>query len=95
MDDKTRTEAIKKLNKVDPFVGYPEELNDDLKLNNFYENLKISPDSFMKTSLSIDLLGLDHQFAKFPLPVNKSDWTANSFCAVVNAFYIPNENSIS
>ena len=95
MDDKTRAEAIEKLNKVDPFVGYPDEFYDDSKLDSFYENLKIYPDSFLKTSLSIGLLGLDHQFAKFPLPVNKTDWTANGFSAVVNAFYSPNENSIS
>ena len=94
MDDKTRGKAIEKLKKVDTFVGYSDEFYDDAKLDNFYENLKISPDSFLKSSLSIDLLVLDHQFAKFPLPVNRSDWTEHGISAVVNSYYVFLKNTV-
>ena len=94
MDEKTRIAAIEKALKMTNFIGYPDELNDDQKLIEFYENLEINKKEFFKSFLKLNLFSTKKELLKFREPVNKTDWEDHAEVALVNAFYSPMENSI-
>ncbi|XP_055299905.1 neprilysin-2-like isoform X2 [Sitodiplosis mosellana] len=94
MDEKTRQEAIKKAKALTAHVGYPNELADNNKLEDYYQNLEIEPDNLLLNTLRLNVFNADHSFSKLRKPVNKTDWETHSKPAVVNAYYASLENSI-
>lgn len=48
MDDKTRTRAHAKLRAIKEYIAYPPEIMDNSKLENLYEGLEISGDTYFK-----------------------------------------------
>ena len=42
MEDKTRVEALKKLNNMKLFVGYPDQLMDESKIAEYYQSVSLS-----------------------------------------------------
>ena len=94
MDEKTRQEAIKKAKVLTAHVGYPNELADNNKLEEYYQNLEIEPDNLLLNTLRLTVFNADHSFSKLREPVNKTDWETHSKPAVVNAYYSSLENSI-
>ena len=95
MDEETRMRALDKAKSMINLVGYPEELLDDNKLDEFYDKLEVKDDDYFQSYLNINTFKLDEEFDRLRKPVNKSSWIDHGFSAVVNAFYSPNENSIS
>ena len=95
MDGKTRKRALDKAKSMTSHVGYPDELLDDKKLELFYKNLEIRDDDYFNANLNLTLFGLDEFLDRLRKPVNKSYWVDHSASAVDNAWYNPNENSIS
>ena len=55
MDSETRTAALEKAKKMKNFIGYPNELKDDDKLIEYYENLEIIPADVSAKSFDIIL----------------------------------------
>lgn len=94
MDDETRQSAIKKLKTMTTHIGYPDELMDDSKIENYYRNLEIDENNYLSSILNINIFGTDHKFSKLRKPLNKTDWVTHTNPAIVNAFYEPTENSI-
>jgi predicted metalloendopeptidase len=94
MDDKTRAAAIKKAKAMSTHIGYPDELMDNKKLEEYYEKLEINPDIYLESVLKMSVFGTDYAFNKLRKPVNKTDWITHSRPAIVNAFYSSIENSI-
>lgn len=94
MDEKTRKEALEKLEWIQPHIAYPDEFLDDKKLDGYYQYLKMYPDSYLKSQLSLRLFKLAYDFDQLRKPVNKTDWISHGRAAIVNAFYDPTENSI-
>lgn len=94
MDEKTRIAAIEKLMKMTNFIGYPDELNDNKKLIDYYEDLEINNEEFFKSILKLNRFKAKKEFSKFGKPVNKTAWEDHSKIAVANAFYNFLENSI-
>lgn len=94
MDEKTRKAALEKLNWIEPHIGYPSEYLDDSKLDDYHQYLKVYPESFLKSDLSLNLFQRAYEFDRLRQPVNKSDWISHGQTAIVNAFYEPSENSI-
>lgn len=94
MDEETRQEAIKKAKVLTPHIGYPNELADNNKLEEYYRNLEIEPDNLLLNTLRLNVFNTDHSFSKLRKPVNKTDWETHSKPAVVNAYYSALENSI-
>lgn len=94
MDEKTRQEAIKKAKALTAHVGYPNELADNNKLEEYYHNLEIEPDNLLLNTLRLNVFNTDHSLSKLREPVNKTDWETHSKPAVVNAYYSSLENSI-
>lgn len=94
MDEKTRMEAIKKAKLVVAHIGYPNELNDDNKLEEYYNGLEIESNNLLLNTLRVKIFQTDSSFKKLRETVNKTDWRTHSIPAEVNAFYIDSENSV-
>lgn len=94
MDAATKQEAKKKLHSMTTHIGYPDEMLDNEKLEEYYRKLDIDPDKYFESFLKMNVFGTDYSFNKLRLPVNKTDWIRHARPAVVNAFYSSIENSI-
>ena len=94
MDEKTRKAALEKLENIVPHIAFPDELLDDQKLEDYYENLEFDSGSYLKTKLKINKFFIDKSFRKVREAVNVTDWESHVSSSVVNAFYSPSENSI-
>ena len=95
MDKETRMKALDKAKSMISHVGYPDELLDNKKLDEFYGKLEIKDDDYFQSNLNINTFKLEENLNRLRKPVNKSSWVDHGYSAVVNAFYSPNENSIS
>ena len=94
MDEKTRELALEKADKMKSFVAYPDELKDDQKIIEYYEDLEFEEGDFFSAILTISRFGTKKYMKKFRKPVDKDDWRKHAKVAIVNAFYSPLENSI-
>ncbi|CAH0557229.1 unnamed protein product [Brassicogethes aeneus] len=94
MDDKTRVNALEKAKSMSTHIGYPDELMDDKKLEEFYGNLELDSNNYLRSILNLTLFGTRFSFKRLREPVNKTDWITHGRPAVVNAYYSSIENSI-
>ncbi|XP_014091152.2 neprilysin-2 isoform X1 [Bactrocera oleae] len=94
MDDITKKEAKRKLYAMTTHIGYPDEMLDNSKLEEYYRNLEIDSSKYFESFLNMNVFGTDYSFNKLRLPVNKTDWMRHARPAVVNAYYSSIENSI-
>jgi neprilysin len=94
MDAITRQQALDKAKAMTTHIGYPDELADNKKLEDYYEGLEINSDNYLDSNLRLDKFSTDKSFLKLRKPVNKTDWTTHSNVAIVNAYYASVENSI-
>lgn len=95
MDNETRKFALTKVKKMEKHIGYPNELVDDEILKNYYSNLTIEKDEYLKSYLNINRFQVAHVLRKFRKPVNKTEWEQHSNVAIANAYYFWSQNSIS
>lgn len=94
MDDETRDAALNKLKGMSTHIGFPDEIMDNNKIEEYYDNLEIDEDNYLTSVLNMNVFGTDYAFNKLRKPVNKTDWVTHARPAVVNAFYSSIENSI-
>lgn len=94
MDEKTREAALVKAKSIVTHIGYPDELMDDKKLEEYYKDVRVNEKKFIESVLSIKVFENDLTYKKLRKAVNKTDWETHSKAAVVNAAYSPIENSI-
>lgn len=94
MDEETKRVAMAKHAKLDHFIGYPEEIMDDRKLNEFYENLEFHDDDFFKNMEKLSNFDLAIGFKRLREPVIKTDWRDRYPSTMANALYSPLRNSI-
>ncbi|XP_055373967.1 neprilysin-2 [Condylostylus longicornis] len=94
MDESTRTSALIKLEKMTTHIGYPNELMDDSKIENYYKELDIDPQRYLESILNMSIFGTNFAFGRLRSHVNKTDWITHAKPAVVNAYYASLENSI-
>lgn len=89
MSDSTKKEAIKKLEKLNVKIGYPDTWDD-------YSNLKIesynNKDDLVNNLLSIYDFEINKEFSKINKSVDKDEWSMGA--CVVNAYYNPVNNEI-
>lgn len=93
MDEVTKKAALKKLHHMKPLIAYPDELLSNIKLNDYYKDLKIDLKSLLKTELNFNKFMLKKSVELLKEPVKRFDWRENS-ASTVNAFYSPMQNSI-
>lgn len=94
MDNTTKAAALEKAKVITNHIGYPDELGDDKKIEEFFKDLEIEPDNLMGNTLKLNRFSSDLAFSKLRELVNKTDWTTHSRIATVRAVYSPTENSI-
>ncbi|KAK9500250.1 hypothetical protein O3M35_001543 [Rhynocoris fuscipes] len=95
MDDNTRAAAMDKAKSISEYIGYPDELLDDNKLAEFYQNYDVSNEtSYLEAILKTTTFATNYSMSRLRKPVNKTEWLRHASPAVVNAFYNGLENSI-
>uniref|UniRef100_A0A336LW57 CSON006474 protein n=1 Tax=Culicoides sonorensis TaxID=179676 RepID=A0A336LW57_CULSO len=97
MDDVTKKIAIEKIEKLNYFVGYADELENKTVLENYYKGLKVTDDdiSFFDLTLKISKFSVDEIFNfLYEKKVLRSDWRFIQSPATVNAFYLASHNHI-
>ncbi|KAF5280974.1 hypothetical protein FQR65_LT14898 [Abscondita terminalis] len=94
MNDETRKNALAKADTITSYIGYPEELLHDEKVEKYYEPINESVDHYLLAVKEFSLFIADYYNKKLREPIDKTDWIEHSFPTLVNAFYSRSENSI-
>jgi neprilysin len=94
MDTITREQALDKLKAMATQIGYPDELTDIKKLEDYYEGLEINSDNYLETNMRLAQFNTDKSFLRLRKPVNKTDWILFSRVTEINTYYSFRENSI-
>lgn len=94
MDEDTRAAALSKVDKMQNHIGYPSELMDDQKLTEFYNDVEVDENGYMKSVLNFNRFRIVSEMKKLREPVNKTNWETHSEVAIANAYYSWLENSI-
>ncbi|XP_033212277.1 neprilysin-2-like [Belonocnema kinseyi] len=96
MDEETRASALAKLNSMENFIGYPEEIFDDMSLDEHYSMLEITPDDFLEAVSNVTIFSTEHSFNDLRKPDDNSDWTLHMDIIREDsgAEYFQQENSI-
>jgi predicted metalloendopeptidase len=85
MSPETRTEALDKLAKFRPKIGYPDRWRD-------YSTLVIEPNRLFENLLRASQFEYDRRLARLGGPVDKDEWFMTP--QTVNAYYNPSGNEI-
>merc|ERR1719245_1103653 len=95
MDDKTRERAKEKLNKMDQFIAYPDELLNQMIIDEYYAPLEsLSADYFMQNNLNINKFDTARVLKQLRDKIDPKHWTEHQIVSLVNAFYNPDINSM-
>lgn len=85
MTDETRTEALEKLAKFTPKIGYPDIWKD-------YSTLRVAADDLLGNGLRAMEFAFDDEVSKLGGPIRKHEWLMTP--QTVNAYYHPLRNEI-
>ena len=85
MTDATRTEALAKLERFTPKIGYPEIWKD-------YSGLETRPNDLLGNVLRASEFSFDYEAAKIGQPIRRHEWLLTP--QTVNAYYHPLRNEI-
>ena len=85
MSQVTKDEAIKKLEKMNVKIGYPDKWID-------YSKVDISKDSYVMNSINAAKFLIRRELNKIGKPVDRAEWGMTP--QTVNAYYSPNMNEI-
>ncbi|XP_054267069.1 neprilysin-2-like [Macrosteles quadrilineatus] len=94
MDNVTRSQALYKVQKIQEYIGYPDELLDISKIEQLYEGLVLDGKHYLEERLKLSRWGENYAYRQLREPVNNTDWREHSDVAIVNAEYKSYENSI-
>ncbi|KAB0803122.1 hypothetical protein PPYR_00092 [Photinus pyralis] len=87
MDVETKKYALEKAEAMSSYIAYPDEFLSDETLEDFYKELHVESDNFLKIMLSTNLFGYESTAKRLALPVNQTDWVKSGQSAGVNAYY--------
>ena len=85
MTDATKKQALVKLSKIRPKIGYPEKWRD-------YSALEIKPNDLIGNMLRSAAVEHNRMLAKLGKPVDRDEWGMTP--QTVNAYYNPSQNEI-
>lgn len=96
MDDETRKKAIAKAKNIIAHVGYPNELNENDELEEYYDDLEMEPDNFFNNSLRWNSFSSNQLYRSLRKPVNRSGWEDLLYLdpTEANAFYDRSGNTM-
>ncbi|KAF5283678.1 hypothetical protein FQA39_LY17253 [Lamprigera yunnana] len=89
LDKNTKRHALEKAAAIKTHVGYPEEILDDAKIEEYYSKLQVqdTDDNYFLAAVAINLFKINLEFEDFRKPINRSDWVDYDFIVDINAFY--------
>jgi putative endopeptidase len=85
MGPRTREQALEKLARFTPKIGYPDSWKD-------YSSLQIQPDDLLGNALRAGAWSTDYEFGKLGTEVDRTEWLMTP--QTVNAYYHPRMNEI-
>lgn len=85
MSDSTKLQAIDKLNKFNPKIGYPNQWR-------AYEGLVIKPDDLFGNKMRSDRVEYSREVNKLGGPIDRDEWGMTP--QTVNAYYNPTLNEV-
>ncbi|XP_031626236.1 neprilysin-2-like isoform X2 [Contarinia nasturtii] len=94
MDAKTKLAANNKVDAIVTHIGYPDELYDDKKLEEYHKTIEINSTNYLASILNINKFYMNYELDSLRKVVNKTDWISHSSPTFINAFYSFEENSI-
>ena len=94
MDTKTKSRALKKLQKMKKFIAYPDELTHEDVMADHHFGLFIDEDDFYGNKLRLTTWNRRFKQSRLREQVDKADWRDHSFVPIVNAFYNPEVNAM-
>uniref|UniRef100_A0A1B6F4Q7 Peptidase M13 N-terminal domain-containing protein n=1 Tax=Cuerna arida TaxID=1464854 RepID=A0A1B6F4Q7_9HEMI len=94
MDEETKKRAVYKASQVVQHIGYPDELTDMNKIEEFYKELDIDKDQYFEALVDLSRWANNYRFRQLREEVNRTDWRSHGTVTMVNAFYNPMENSM-
>jgi len=95
MDKKTKARARKKADQITPFVAFPQEFLDDKLINEFYEGIDLTKESYLKNILRLKKFFLENDVKDFRKPINNKSWKRHENATKVGAWYNEGQNSIN
>lgn len=93
MEFQTKILAKEKVDYMEPRIGYPEMVYDDIDLNKMYENVTIDIDDPLRNFISIYDDKVTQSLQEIRKPFDRSKWDMSP--AEVNAYYNPGTNQIT
>lgn len=94
MDTKTKLTALKKIDAIMAHIGYPDELYDNKKLEEFHKNIKVDRSNYLSSILNINQFVMKNNINSLRKPVNRTDWITHSAAADRTAYNSLVENVI-
>lgn len=97
IDDTTKEYAVTKAEALGIFIGYPEWLLNDTKLEEVYGGIDLQPDDYFGNQLRMNLFESTENLKNLRIPENKTAWAHYDRIAgitSVNAYYAIRHNSI-
>jgi len=95
MDPKTKARAHQKADQITSLVAFPKEFLDDKIINEFYENMNLQKDSYLKNILRMRSFNSEAYGKEFREPVEKKSWKRHGFITEFHAYYSQDENLIN
>lgn len=92
MDVNTKLAANDKVDAIVSHIGYPDELYDDKKLDEYHNAIELNRTNYLRSVLNINKFYMSYEFNSLRKPVNKSEWILHSSPTFINAFYSFEEN---
>lgn len=94
MDETTKQAAIEKAKALVAHIGYPKELTNNTKLEEYYNSLEMNENEYLMNALRLNKFKTDKMLHELYEVVDKNDWVVHATPAMTNAFYSALENSI-
>ncbi|VDM30803.1 unnamed protein product [Toxocara canis] len=94
MDNKTRNIAIEKSKAMQSLIGYPDFVESDKELDEYYKLLKLEPgETYASMVQKTSRWAQERSYRRLLEPVDKSEFGISS--STVNAFYSSLKNAIT
>ncbi len=71
MDPLTRERAHSKLSSIKEYIGYPEEILDDSKLEELYSGLEMRPGRYFDNGITLSVWTVDYYWKKLREKVHR------------------------
>ena len=93
MDDVTKVEAKKKLEKMGQYIAYPDEMIEKEKVDGLHKGLEASG-NYYENILERDKFWSAFEYKRLREKIDPTEWIDHQSVALVNAFYNPDTNSM-